>query len=63
MGGGCTFMRSWEREFKGIFQSKEGPTKAFCTVCTVDFGIGHGGRSDVKRHVENKSHAAKVRFK
>ena len=45
---------------KGVFQSKEGPTKAFCTVCTVYFGIGHGGRSDVKRHVENTSHSAKV---
>ena len=36
-------MKSWVREFKGIFQSKERPTKAFCTVCIVDFGIGHGG--------------------
>ena len=53
MGGRCTFIKSWERVFKWIIQSKEEPTKAFCTVCTVDFGIGHGGRTDVKRHMEN----------
>ena len=24
--------------------------------CSTDFGIGHGGRSDVKRHVETEGH-------
>ena len=30
--------------------------KARCVYCGTDFGIGHGGRSDVKRHVETEEH-------
>ena len=60
-GGGCTFMKSWEREFIiRIFSSKDGPTKAFCSDWKVDFDIGHGGSTEVTRHVENKLHAAEV---
>ena len=36
--------------------SKGNNEKARCVYCGTDFGIGHGGRSDVKRHVETEGH-------
>ena len=29
-------------------------------LCNTHFGIGHGGRHDVKRHIERASHIAKA---
>ena len=26
--------------------------EAYCVACNTHFGIGHGGRHDVKRHIE-----------
>ena len=31
-----------------------------CTSCNTHFGIGHGGRHDVKRHIERTAHIAKA---
>ena len=59
VGGGCSFMQSWTAEFKTIKHSNQGTTKAFCTICTAHFSVGHGGRSDVKRHVDNKQRCNK----
>ena len=46
----------WSAEFPGIVSSKGNTEKARCVYCGTDFGIGHGGRSDVKRHVETEGH-------
>ena len=40
----------------GIVSNKGNTEKARCVYCGTDFGIGHGGRSDVKRHVEKEGH-------
>ena len=29
---------------------------ARCTICGIDFGISHGGKNDVSRHVRVKRH-------
>ncbi|KAI0234163.1 hypothetical protein LSAT2_015649, partial [Lamellibrachia satsuma] len=34
--------------------------KARCIYCNTEFGIGHGGRSDVKRHMEREAHTNAV---
>ena len=43
VGGGCSFVQSWTAEFKTIKPSNQGTTKAFCTICTAHFSVGHGG--------------------
>ena len=30
----------------------------YCVACNTHFGIGHGGRHDVKRHIEWAAHIA-----
>ena len=50
------FKTEWSAEFPGIVSSKGNTEKARCVYCGTDFGIGHGGRSDVKRHVETEGH-------
>ncbi|KAL4098108.1 hypothetical protein QTP88_022777 [Uroleucon formosanum] len=32
--------------------------KVFCTVCKAVFSIEHGGRSDIKQHMEKKKHTS-----
>ena len=48
---GNKFKTEWSAEFPGIVSSKGNTEKARCVYCGTDFGIGHGGRSDVKRQV------------
>ncbi len=50
------FKTEWSAEFPGIVSSKGNTEKARCVYCGTDFGIGHGGRSDVKRHVDTEGH-------
>ena len=33
-----------------------GNTFARCTLCSIDFGVYHGGRSDIAQHVRSKRH-------
>ena len=53
-GGGCIFSSEWARTFPGIRASKQSAAKAYCVACNTHFGIGHGGRHDVKRHIERQ---------
>ena len=48
------FKTEWSAEFPGIVSSKGNTEKARCVYSGTDFVIGHGGRSDVKRHVETE---------
>ena len=34
--------------------------KAYYVACNTHFGIGHGGRHDVKRHIDRAAHIAKA---
>ena len=49
IGGGCIFNSEWARTFSGIRASNQSAAKAYCVACNTHFGIGHGGRHDVKR--------------
>ena len=59
-GGGCIFNSEWARTFPGIRASNQSAAKAYCVACNTHFGIGHGGRHDVKRHIERAAHIAKA---
>ena len=41
-------------------QPKCSEVQAYCVACNTHFGIGHGGRHDVKRHIERAAHIAKA---
>ena len=50
----------WARTFPGIRASNQSAAKAYCVACNTHFGIGHGGRHDMKRHIERAAHIAKA---
>ena len=68
----CHFDEKWIEEFRGIGKSRGnfqqcmeynslttiiiGNTFAHCSLCSLDFGISHGGRNDVTTHVKGKHH-------
>ncbi|KAI0238969.1 hypothetical protein LSAT2_010280 [Lamellibrachia satsuma] len=54
------FNSEWSAEFPGIVKCNMSAEKARCIYCNTEFGIGHGGRSDVKRHVEREAHSSAV---
>ena len=60
IGGGCIFSSEWARTFPGIRASNQSAAKAYCVACNTHFGICHGGRHDVKRHIERAAHIAKA---
>lgn len=51
----CTFTVSLQSEFTFLKKCDE-IGKVFCTVCKAVFSIEHGGRSDIKQHMEKKKH-------
>lgn len=50
------FNPAWKNEFKCIDRSSKGPEFAFCKSCKFDIKITHGGRNDIKRHIDTPSH-------
>ena len=42
-----------------IRRSSLSETHAYCTLCTIDLSIGHGGLQDVKKHVATAKQQAK----
>ena len=55
----CIFNSEWARTFPGIRVSNQSAAKAYYVACNTHFGIGHGGRHDVKRHIDRAAHIAK----
>ncbi|KAJ8017873.1 hypothetical protein HOLleu_44459 [Holothuria leucospilota] len=43
-------------EWPVIRKSQKGDTYAFCTSCTMDFSVSHGGRNDCLKHVSTDRH-------
>ena len=42
--------------YRREFRSKKRPAFSFCSLCSVDFTIDHGGSNDLTRHAKCKSH-------
>ena len=57
---GCFFQLSLVSDVQCIRASSESRNKARFIACDVHFGIGHGGKNDVKRRVERECHITKA---
>lgn len=55
------FLDSYSNIFPSIVKSRKGANFAFCTVCSVDIKIAHGGSSDIKNHLRSKKHGDLVK--
>ena len=53
-----TFLGSYTTKWQCVKQSraKNVPGYAFCTVCGCDFSVAHGGKNDVRRHIDSAKH-------
>ncbi|KAJ8049985.1 Zinc finger BED domain-containing protein 5 [Holothuria leucospilota] len=47
---------AYSAEWPVIRKSQKGDTYAFCTSCTMDFSVSHGGRNDCLKHVSTDRH-------
>ena len=45
-----------------IKRSSRGESHVMCTYCNEHISIGHGGKNDVKRHVERPKHVENARL-
>ena len=52
----CKFQKYWESEFSGIKKSSKGESFVLCVYCNEHYSICHGGKNDVKWHVERQKH-------
>ena len=52
------FLGSYTTKWQYIKQSqtKNVPGYAFCTVCGCDVSVAHGGKDDVRRHIDSAKH-------
>ena len=56
--------KKWSQKYKTeyslhypcIRKSERGNFHAFCTICSVDISVEHGGRDDIRKHVGSKRH-------
>ena len=58
----CKYQKSWKAEFSCIKRSSRGESHVMCTYCNEHNSIGHGGKNDVKRHVERPKHIENARL-
>ena len=50
------FINKYSMKYKYLHVSSNSDTSAHCTICHIDFLVGHGGLYDCKRHDESESH-------
>ncbi|XP_060125482.1 uncharacterized protein LOC118081165 isoform X3 [Zootoca vivipara] len=52
----CKYLERWDSEFSFLKKSRLGHHYAFCTICSCDFSVSHGGRNDVTQHTKAAKH-------
>jgi len=50
------FLPKYAVKYPVLQASIKGETFAFCTICSSNFMVSHGGLADCKRHVEGDNH-------
>ena len=55
------FRNEYTVAYPVIRKSSVDCSHAFCTVCSADINISHGGIVDVKKHVDSTKHASKAK--
>ena len=53
---GQVFLPSYTVQFPWIRKSNASKYKAHCMICMDEFGINHGGKSDIERHEGTDKH-------
>ena len=54
----CRYREDWVGKYPWITAVLRDANKAFCNVCRKEFGVSHGGESDVRLHASSKLHTA-----
>lgn len=52
----CVYKSEWQGMFPWVKEVKENKSRAFCSLCSKDFGIAHGGKHDVMKHSNTEDH-------
>ncbi|XP_063966229.1 uncharacterized protein LOC135156785 [Lytechinus pictus] len=50
------YRKEYSEKFPVLTTSKLGEHFTYCTLCSVDVNVGHGGISDIQRHIDSKKH-------
>jgi len=53
----------YSQAFNFVRKSSKSDEHAFCTVCSVDFSIAHGGRNDITQHAATIKHATNYKVR
>ena len=51
----CTFNISLQNKYPFIKQ-RSGESDVTCEKCRTDFSVGHGGASDIEKHLKSEKH-------
>lgn len=51
------FEEEYSKEWPCLLRSLESDSSVFCSVCSRDFSVAHGGSDDCRKHVISKIHA------
>lgn len=51
----CTFNITLQNKYPFIKQ-RSGATDVTCEKCRTDFSVGHGGASDIEKHLKSEKH-------
>lgn len=54
------YRQDYTKEWPCLLESSLSPEHVFCTVCSRDICISHGGRDDCRRHIEATVHKKKA---
>lgn len=56
----CSFNSDLQKEYPFLKKRELNPHVAFCTQCSSEINISHGGVTDIKLHLKTKKHLAGV---
>lgn len=56
----CSFNNELQKEYPFLKKRENIPHVAFCSQCSSEINIAHGGVSDIKLHLKTKKHLAGV---
>ena len=51
-----SFNNEWIKTYDFVLKSKKGESYAFCTICSADFSINHGGKYGIEKHRDTDKH-------
>lgn len=52
----CSYNKDWERVFSWVRPVRGEPHSVFCELCLSKISISHGGKTDLRRHMNGAAH-------